>query len=99
MPGGSRQEGRKHTCKRREWQKSMQGQTKVTLKQRLEERREHHSHNTRGGHMTNIYQTDSDEEAIVDFVKDHGELYNISEDFKDKARKGKGDGKSELDTG
>ena len=23
------------------------------------------------GHMTNIYPTDSDEEAIVDFVKDH----------------------------
>ena len=32
------------------------------------------------GHMTNIYLTDSDEEAIVDFVKDHEELYekNIS---------------------
>ena len=25
----------------------------------------------RKGHMTNIYLTDSDEEAILDFVKDH----------------------------
>ena len=40
------------------------------------------------GHMTNIYLTDSDEEAIVDFVKGHKELYNKSnEHFKDKARK------------
>ena len=29
-------------------------------------------------HMTNIYLTDSDEEAIVDFVKDHEELYDKS---------------------
>ena len=28
------------------------------------------------GHMVNIYWTDSDEEAIVFFVKDHGELYD-----------------------
>ena len=27
------------------------------------------------GHMTKIYSTESDEEAIVDFVKDH-ELYD-----------------------
>ena len=40
------------------------------------------------GHMTNIYLTDSDEEAIMNFVKDHEELYNKSnEHFKDKARK------------
>ena len=32
-PGGRRQEGRKlHTPQRREWQKSVQGQTKVTQK-------------------------------------------------------------------
>ena len=38
--------------------------------------------------MTNIYLTDSDEEAIVDFVKDHKEFYDkINEHFKDKARK------------
>ena len=42
--------------------------------------------------MTNIYLTDSDEEAIVDYceaiVKNHKELYNkTSEHFKDKARK------------
>ena len=39
-------------------------------------------------HMTNIYLTDSDEEAIVDFVKDHKELYKkTNELFEDKARK------------
>ena len=37
--------------------------------------------------MTNIYPTDSDEEAIVDFVNDHNELYDkASKHFKDKAR-------------
>ena len=40
------------------------------------------------GYMTNIYLTDSDEEAIVDLVKDHKELYDkTSEHFKDKTRK------------
>ena len=40
------------------------------------------------GHMTNIYLTDSDEEAIVDFIKDHEEPYGKSNKlFKDKARK------------
>ena len=39
-------------------------------------------------HMTNIYLTVSDEEAIVDFVKDHEELYyKTNKHFKDKARK------------
>ena len=38
------------------------------------------------GHMTNIYLTDSDKEAIVDFVKDHEKLYD-KPNFKDKARK------------
>ena len=28
------------------------------------------------GNITNIYRTDSDDEAIVDFLKDHEELYN-----------------------
>ena len=38
--------------------------------------------------MTNIYLTDSDKEAIVDFVKDHEEFYDkTSEQFKDKVRK------------
>ena len=38
--------------------------------------------------MTNIYLTDPDGEAIVDFVKDHEELYNkTNEHFKDKAKK------------
>ena len=38
--------------------------------------------------MTNIYLTDSGKEAIVDFVKDHKELYDkMNEHFKDKARK------------
>ena len=40
------------------------------------------------GHMTNVFITDSDQEAIVDFVKDHEELYNkTSEHFKNNARK------------
>ena len=40
------------------------------------------------GHMSNIYLTDSDEEAIVDFVKEHKELYDkTNEHFKDKAWK------------
>ena len=38
--------------------------------------------------MTNIYLTDLDKEVIVDFVKDHDELYDkTKEHFKDKARK------------
>ena len=38
--------------------------------------------------MTNIYLTDSDAEAIVDFVMDHEELYNNTNKlFKDKTRK------------
>ena len=40
------------------------------------------------GHMTNIYLTDSDEEAIVHFVKDHEELYDKTNGhFKDKGEK------------
>ena len=38
--------------------------------------------------MTNIFLTDSVEKAIVDFVKDHEELYYLTnEHCKDKARK------------
>ena len=39
--------------------------------------------------MTNIYLINSDEEAIVDFVKDHEELCNKTNNkyFKDKSRK------------
>ena len=38
--------------------------------------------------MTNIYLADSDEEAIVDFVKDHKELYDkTNKHFKEKARR------------
>ena len=38
--------------------------------------------------MTNIYLTDSDEEAIVDFEQGYKELYDkINEHFKDKTRK------------
>ena len=40
------------------------------------------------GHMTNIYLTDSNEEFIADFVKDHEELCNQTQNkFKDNARK------------
>ena len=43
---------------------------------------------TSQSHMTNIYMKDSDEEAVVDFVKDHEEWYNkTNEHFKDKTRK------------
>ena len=39
-------------------------------------------------YKTNIYVTDSDKEVIVDFVKDHKELYDKSNEyFKDKASK------------
>ena len=38
--------------------------------------------------MTTIYLKDLDKEAIVDFVKDHKELYDkTNEHFKDKSRK------------
>ena len=36
--------------------------------------------------MTNVYLTDSDEEANVELVKDHKELYKTREHFKDKTR-------------
>ena len=40
------------------------------------------------GHMTKNCLTHSDEEAIIDFVKIHVELYDKAhEKFKDKARK------------
>ena len=56
----------------------------------MEERRVHlnRTPGTRRGHMTNIYLTDSDEEAIVDFVNDYGELYDkTNRHFKDKTKK------------
>ena len=38
-------------------------------------------------HMANFYLTDSNEEAIVDFVNDHVELYDkFNMHFKDKSR-------------
>ena len=36
------------------------------------------------GHLTNIYLTDPDEEAIGGFVKDCKELYKTNEHFKGK---------------
>ena len=52
----------------------------------MEERLAHLNHNKR--HMTDIYLKNSDEEGIVDFVKDQKELYyKTNERFKDKARK------------
>ena len=40
------------------------------------------------GQMKSIFLSDTDEEAIVDFVKQHGELYDkIQVKFKDKQRK------------
>ena len=55
---------------------------KVKWTQRMEERPAHLNHNpgAQEGHMTNIYLTDSAEEAIVDLVKDHVELYTQTND-------------------
>ena len=40
------------------------------------------------GHLTKVYPTDSEKEAIVDFLKNHEKLYDKnSEHFKDKPRK------------
>ena len=40
------------------------------------------------GHMAIIYSTDSDEEAIINFVKDHEKLYHkTNKHFNDKVRK------------
>ena len=45
--------------------------------QRADERRAHLNYNPDiRKDMTNIYLTDSYEQAIVDFVKDHEELHN-----------------------
>ena len=42
----------------------------------------------KNGHMSNIYLTDSDKEATLEFVKDHEELCDkTNKHFKDKARK------------
>ena len=44
----------------------------------MEERQAHLNHNpgTEKGHTMNIYLTDSDEEAFVEFIKDHDELHD-----------------------
>ena len=40
------------------------------------------------GQMKSIFLSDSDEEAIVEFVKQHKELYDMTNDsFKDKQKK------------
>ena len=76
--GGRRQEWRNHTQKRGDNQKKGPGQKEVTPSQS----------GYKKGHITNLFLTDSDEETIVDFVKDHEELYDkTSEQIKDKARK------------
>ena len=36
--------------------------------------------------MTNVYLNDSDEEAIMDFMKEHEGKTTTSEHFEDKAR-------------
>ena len=79
---GRRRQVRRNTCRRREFKKKGPESRKVTQKQRLKERWDHHNH------MTYIYLTDLDEEAIVDFMKDNEELYDkTNEHFKDKVRK------------
>ena len=45
------------------------------------------------GQMKSIWPSDSDEEAIVEFVKQHEELYDkTNNSFKDKQKKKKGFG-------
>ena len=39
------------------------------------------------GQMKSIFLSDSDEEAIVEFVKQHKELYDKTDSFKDKQKK------------
>ena len=39
------------------------------------------------GHITNIYLTDSDEEVIVNFVKDHAELYDKTNTLRTRPRR------------
>ena len=89
--GGSQDAGKLHNQqRRREWQKSIEGQTELTPKwtQRMEDRWAHlYQSRHKKGHRTNIYLTDSYEEVTMDFVKDHKESYNTKERFKDKARK------------
>ena len=66
--------------------KNQELRVKVKLTQRVEERPAKHLLGK--GHLTNFYLTDSDEEAIVDFFRDHEELCDrTSEHFKDKTRK------------
>ena len=68
----------------------MQGETKVTEMDKEAGKKagtsQLHSRHKKG-HMTNIYLTDSDEEAIVGFVKDHELHDKTNEHFKDKSRK------------
>ena len=59
----------------------------VKWTQRVEERPAHFNSNP-GTRKYEHFLTDSDEEAIVEFVKDHEDFYNkTNEHFKDKAMK------------
>ena len=87
------QKARKEEARAEESHSQEEGQKKRPRTQRSETETEagggevgkSQSHNKKG-HMTNVYLT-SDEEAIVDFVKDH-ELYDKTSDhFKDKVKK------------
>ena len=92
-----RERGRKawetkpHTQQRRWWHTNMQGHAEVTQKwiQGGGEAGTSQLHSRhKNWHMTSIYLTDSDEEATVDFDKDHEEFYDkTKEQGKDKARK------------
>ena len=79
--GGQEARMEEHTCKRRELHTKGLEQRKVTQTEAGEDAGTSQSQYKKG-HMTNIYLTDSDQEVIVDFVKDHKELYNkINEHF------------------
>ena len=83
--GGRRQEWRNRTRKKSDIQKSPRTERSDTETDAAGG--EEGPSRYKQGHMTNVYLTDSDEEAIVDFVKEYKELYEkTSEHFKDKSR-------------
>ena len=68
--------------------RSERSQSEMDIEGRGEAGTSQFQYRCKKGQMTNIYLTDSDEEAIVDFIKDYEELYNkTNKHLKEKARK------------
>ena len=57
-------------------QRTETSESELELEAASEASRSSPQSHTKKGNMTNILLTDPDEEMIVDFVKDHGELYD-----------------------